>query len=126
MEYIVQEASTETQTMNGVSTSQQNEIEEAVTDMGADLVIQSSEFPKLRSVILNDLPKLQSICCARNFSCLESIRVEGCKNLKRLPISRTYRIEKLKQICGSDEWWRTIDWEDENMRARMHDYFIPI
>ncbi|OAY85846.1 Disease resistance protein RPS2 [Ananas comosus] len=126
MEYIVQEASTETQTMNGVSTSQQNEIEEAVTDMGADSVIQSSEFPKLRSVILNDLPKLQSICCARNFSCLESIRVEGCKNLKRLPISRTYRIEKLKQICGSDEWWRTIDWEDENMRAGMHDYFIPI
>ncbi|XP_072956334.1 disease resistance protein RPS2-like [Typha angustifolia] len=101
-------------------------IQEAV-EQGTDGMMHCTDFPKLRSIVLNDLKLLESICAARDFSCLESIRVEACPKLRRLPVSGNYKMLKLKQICGSYEWWEQLIWEDMNIEVNsMNECFIPI
>jgi len=83
-----------------------------------------AEFLNLRSIVLTDVKMLRSICKPRNFPSLETIRVEDCPNLRSIPLSSTYNWGKLKQVCGSVEWWEKLEWEDrEGMESR---FFIPI
>ncbi|RLM75257.1 disease resistance protein RPS2-like [Panicum miliaceum] len=83
-----------------------------------------SGFSNLRSIILTDVKKLRSICKPRDFPSLETIRVEDCPNLRSIPLSSTYNCRKLKQVCGSVEWWGKLEWEDdEDMDGKL---FIPI
>ncbi|KAJ3680040.1 hypothetical protein LUZ60_016318 [Juncus effusus] len=84
------------------------------------------EFPRLRSVILIELKNLVSICENRDFPSLESIRVQGCPNLRRLPISQDHKIAKLRQICGSFEWWNGLQWGEKDMGSDLENFFIPI
>ncbi|CAN6249353.1 unnamed protein product [Urochloa humidicola] len=81
-------------------------------------------FSNLRSIVLTDVKKLRSICKPRDFPSLETIRVEDCPNLKSIPLSSRYNCGKLKQVCGSVEWWEKLEWEDEEgMESKL---FIPI
>uniref|UniRef100_A0A0D9W757 Uncharacterized protein n=1 Tax=Leersia perrieri TaxID=77586 RepID=A0A0D9W757_9ORYZ len=85
------------------------------------------EFPKLRSIVLTDVNKLRTICKPRDFPCLETIRVEDCPNLRSIPLSSTHNCGKLKQICGSSDWWKKIQFENKEEAAHMESkYFIPI
>ncbi|CAN6268527.1 unnamed protein product [Urochloa humidicola] len=82
------------------------------------------DFPKLRTVVLTDLPKLTMICHPRDFPSLEIIRVEGCPRLTTLPLGQMYDCPKLKQICGSYDWWEKLEW---NVKEIMENkYFMPI
>ncbi|KAJ4759687.1 Disease resistance protein RPS2 [Rhynchospora pubera] len=83
-----------------------------------------NEFSKLRSIVLAQLINLESICEARLFPCLESIRVQGCPNLKKLPIKLDSNIPKLRQICGTSDWWEGLEWDEKEMRNRLDDFFI--
>ncbi|KAJ1701994.1 hypothetical protein LUZ63_001773 [Rhynchospora breviuscula] len=83
-----------------------------------------NEFPKLRSIVLAQLINLESICEARILPCLESIRVQGCPNLKKLPIKLDNNIPKLRQICGTSDWWEGLKWDEKEMRNRLDDFFI--
>jgi disease resistance protein RPS2 len=81
-------------------------------------------FPKLRLIVLTDVKKLWNICKPRDLPSLETIRVEDCPNLKSIPLSSRYNCGKLKQVCGSVEWWEKLEWEDEEgMESKL---FIPI
>ncbi|TKW05414.1 hypothetical protein SEVIR_7G173900v4 [Setaria viridis] len=81
-------------------------------------------FPKLRLIVLTDVKKLRSICKPRDFPSLETIRVEDCPNLRSIPLSSRYNCGKLKQVCGSVEWWEKLEWEDEEgVESKL---FIPI
>jgi disease resistance protein RPS2 len=83
-----------------------------------------AELLNLRSIVLTDVKSLRSICKPRDFPSLETIRVEDCPNLRSIPLSSTYNCGKLKQVCGSVEWWEKLEWEDrEGMDSR---FFIPI
>ena len=83
-----------------------------------------TDFPKLRLIVLTDVKKLRSICNARDFPSLETVRVEDCPNLRSIPLNSRYNCEKLKQVCGSVEWWDKLEWEDEErMDSKL---FIPI
>lgn len=82
------------------------------------------DFPKLRSLVLTDLPKLRRICVPRDFPCLESIRVEDCPNLKTIPLGQTYDCPRLNRICGSYDWWERLEWGGEDIMESK--YFIPI
>jgi disease resistance protein RPS2 len=91
------------------------------------------DFPKLRTVVLTDLPKLTAICNPRDFPYLEIIRVEGCPHLTTLPLGQMYDCPKLKQICGSYDWWEKLEWnvkeivENNYVKEIMENkYFIPI
>jgi disease resistance protein RPS2 len=85
----------------------------------------NKEFPKLRSIVLTQLVNLESICKARVFPCLESIRVQNCPNLRTLPIESADNILKLRQIGGSSEWWDELKWDVNGMRKHLDDLFIP-
>ena len=83
-----------------------------------------ADFPKLRTMVLKDLPKLMAICNPIDFPYLEIIRVEGCPRLTTLPLGQMYDCPKLKQICGSYDWWEKLEW---NIKEIMENkYFIPI
>uniref|UniRef100_A0ACD5UCV9 Uncharacterized protein n=1 Tax=Avena sativa TaxID=4498 RepID=A0ACD5UCV9_AVESA len=79
-----------------------------------------ADFPKLRSLVLTDLPKLRRICAPRDFPCLESIRVEDCPDLRTIPLDQTYDC----QICGSYEWWERLEWGGKGIMESK--YFIPL
>nr|UBY07410.1 NBS-LRR disease resistance protein [Dasypyrum villosum] len=86
-----------------------------------------SDFPKLRLIVLTGLKKLRSICKPREFPCLETLRVEDCPNLGSIPLSCTHNYGKLKQICGSVDWWEKLQWENREEVAYLDSkYFIPI
>ena len=86
-----------------------------------------NDFPKLRLIALTQLKKLSSICKPREFPCLETLRVEECPNLRSIPLSCTRNYGKLKQICGSFEWWGKLQWENWEEAAYVErTYFIPI
>ncbi|VAH34617.1 unnamed protein product [Triticum turgidum subsp. durum] len=83
-----------------------------------------ADFPKLRSLVLTDLPKLRRVCIPRDFPCLESIRVENCPNLKTIPLGQTYDCQRLNRICGSYAWWEKLEWGCKDIMESK--YFIPI
>ncbi|KAL6903501.1 hypothetical protein ACP4OV_004314 [Aristida adscensionis] len=82
------------------------------------------EFPKLRYLVLTGLPNLTTICNPREFPCLEIIRVEDCPCLRTLPLGQMYACPKLKQICGSYEWWENLEWNGK--KTMENKYFISI
>ncbi|GJN02351.1 hypothetical protein PR202_ga19692 [Eleusine coracana subsp. coracana] len=86
--------------------------------------VRHVDFPKLRFLVLTSLPKLAEICYPRDFPSLEIIRVEGCPLLKTLPVGQMYECPKLKQICGSYEWWERLEWNGREIMENK--YFIPI
>lgn len=89
-------------------------------------VEENNEFPKLRSIILSELENLVSICSPRKFKSLQSIRVQECPNLARLPVNYEHKMIKLRQICGSSEWWNRLEWDGQETRREMEKYFITI
>ncbi|KAJ3706411.1 hypothetical protein LUZ61_010116 [Rhynchospora tenuis] len=112
IEMLVDEASQITINENTKATNEEDE--------------ENIEFPKLRSVLLTDLQNLVSICSPRKFQSLENIRVQECPCLVRLPVSSEYEITKLRQICGSLEWWNRLEWDGAETRKSMENYFITI
>ncbi|XP_038972678.1 disease resistance protein RPS2-like [Phoenix dactylifera] len=105
--------------------SESDKIEQVKEEQTGGPMRCKDPFSRLKTIILNDLPKLESICPARDFPCLESIRVEACPNLKELPLLHSCKAKKLKQICGSRVWWNNLVWE-ENSKAIFCAHFTPI
>nr|CAD1832864.1 unnamed protein product [Ananas comosus var. bracteatus] len=71
-------------------------------------------LPKLRSIHLQELPKLQHIyklnSCAPS---LEEIKIVGCFNLKKLPLfgrSDARSMRAVKISCEKD-WWDKLQWD---------------
>ncbi|CAL5016965.1 unnamed protein product [Urochloa decumbens] len=71
-------------------------------------------FPKLTTIHLHDLPKLQQICEAKMLTpALKNIRIRGCFGLRRLPTMATYEpgvsvtrpaVEMEKDVWDALEW----------------------
>ncbi|CAM0903809.1 unnamed protein product [Alopecurus aequalis] len=86
-----------------------------------------SDFPMLRLIVLTELKKLRSICKPRAFPSLETLRVEDCPKLRSIPLRSMHKYGKLKQICGSLDWWNKLQWENRVEQERLESkYFIPI
>ncbi|XP_078167512.1 disease resistance protein RPS2-like [Carex rostrata] len=88
--------------------------------------VENIGFPKLRSVILSEMENMVSICSPRKFPSLENIRVQKCPNLARLPVSKEHKIIKIRQIRGSSEWWKRLEWDGMETRRELEKYFIEI
>ncbi|WOL18348.1 hypothetical protein Cni_G27142 [Canna indica] len=75
-----------------------------------------SPFPRLKSLELIHLPKLNSIFEGGNLNLpsLESLRVTDCPNLKKLAINAN----KLVEISGGQDWWDHIEWDGESSSNR--------
>nr|CDM80666.1 unnamed protein product [Triticum aestivum] len=83
-------------------------------------------FPKLTTIHLHDLPKLQNICKVKMVApALESVKIRGCWNLRRLPSVgargpgvKKPTIEIEKDVWDALEW--DVDHCPEHFEAPIH------
>uniref|UniRef100_A0ACD5Z0S8 Uncharacterized protein n=1 Tax=Avena sativa TaxID=4498 RepID=A0ACD5Z0S8_AVESA len=73
------------------------------------------EFPELRRIHLYELPVLQHICGSRMFAPkLETVKIRGCWNLRRLPTVSGNTTNQPKVDCEKD-WWDNLEWDGVEM-----------
>ena len=88
-------------------------------------------LPKLRYLVLENLPELKSICSSNGvMTCddLEYISVLKCPNLKRMPLnlplsqdsdqSSSCPLEKI--YIDSMEWWESVEWDYPTAKEILH------
>jgi hypothetical protein len=69
------------------------------------------EFPKLKHIYLQELPKLQQICEAKMFAPeLRTITLRGCWSLKRLPAT-TDRPNDRPVVDCEKNLWEKLEWD---------------
>ena len=82
-------------------------------------------FPRLRNLILRGLPELKTICSSSNVilcDSLNSIEIENCPKLKRLPLSMHLIDGELSsppsslQIHIEKERWELLEWDNHDMK----------
>lgn len=82
-------------------------------------------FPQLRKLILCGLPELKTICSSSNVilcDSLDSIVIEECPKLKRLPLSLHLIDGELSsppsslQIYIEKERWELLEWDNHDMK----------
>ncbi|XP_029122853.2 putative disease resistance protein At4g10780 isoform X1 [Elaeis guineensis] len=79
-------------------------------------------FRCLRLLHLHKLNSLSSICdLAISFPSLEHIEILRCDELKQLPVKIIGR--NLREIWGSEGWWQSLQWQDENVKASLLPHF---
>jgi disease resistance protein RPS2 len=81
--------------------------------------------PKLRTLELENLPKLRSLCRhEETWPCLEQVDVRKCEQLRRLPLSNQ-NAGTIKEIGGESEWWDALEWDDDETKSSLLPYFHP-
>ncbi|KAK4857813.1 hypothetical protein QYF36_006654 [Acer negundo] len=85
-------------------------------------------FPKLRKLVLTDMPELKSICsCNGVMVCdsLQKIKIRECPQLKRFPIyvpvdekGEASLPPALIEIEVEREWWEALEWDHLHPRAQ--------
>jgi len=76
----------------------------------------SKTFPCLKYLILSNNHKLASLCGSDvTFPCLESLNIQLCFQLKRLPFTMQSLPHKLTKLC-IDSWY-DLEWEDEGVKS---------
>ncbi|TYH14598.1 hypothetical protein ES288_A06G233700v1 [Gossypium darwinii] len=84
-------------------------------------------FLKLESLYLIELPKLKSIYRdALPFPCLTRFGINGCIELKKLPLNSDSAKGNLLSIKGDKFWWANVEWEDEATRHAFLPSFEPL
>lgn len=70
-------------------------------------------FPKLRTIYLHNLLKLQQICQVKMVApALESIKIRGCSGLRRLPaVAARSQLEKKRTIEIEKDIWDALEWD---------------
>ncbi|KAJ0960820.1 hypothetical protein J5N97_001269 [Dioscorea zingiberensis] len=85
--------------------------------------ISSDGFPKLKTLILRNLPELKSICeHTLAFPALESLHVLECHQLTVLPLDAN-SAKNLRVIRGTKDWWNDLDWENKSVKSLFYKYF---
>ncbi|KAL4618423.1 hypothetical protein ACB092_06G009300 [Castanea dentata] len=93
-----------------------DEVEEEIEEEGKD----TSIFPRLRKLVLYNIPRLETICSSSNAivcDSLQEIKILECPKLKRLPLS--LRDEQLSsppsslRITTEKERWELLEWDNQ-------------
>jgi hypothetical protein len=74
----------------------------------------SIQFPKLTTIHLHDLPSLQQICEAAEMvaPAVETIRIRGCPNLRRLPAIRGREAGmRMPTVEVEKDVWDVLEWD---------------
>ena len=99
-----------------------DEVEEEIEEEGKDTTI----FPRLRKLVLDDIPRLETICSSSNAivcDSLQKIKIVECPKLKRLPLSLPD--EQLSsppsslRIIIEKEWWELLEWDNHTTKNAL-------
>ena len=101
-----------------------SQIEEIIMESeNAQLVPQA--LPKLKTLILLDLPRLTRIWAndSLEWPSLQGIEISMCDMLKSLPFNQV-NATKLQSIKGQQSWWGDLVWEDDATKQRFQSLYI--
>jgi hypothetical protein len=87
-------------------------------------------FLRLNVLVIKDLPKLESIVGPLNNGVWNEailpkiciLVIHQCPSLNRLP-KVLEKLASLTSLFGDEDWWESIIWEDENMKASPQKLF---
>ncbi|XP_010268219.1 PREDICTED: probable disease resistance protein At4g27220 [Nelumbo nucifera] len=98
-------------------------IEEIIVEAENQILESNALLPKLKNLQLFDLPKLTRICqdITLDWPSLERIEIKRCMQLKNLPLSGD-NASKLKLIEGSEDWWKTLMWQDDSIKEQLRPF----
>ncbi|XP_051113380.1 uncharacterized protein LOC127239325 [Andrographis paniculata] len=104
---------------------------------------QKFHLPKLKRLYLFQLPKLKSICDSTLLcSCIEYIKIEGCTQVKKLPMlfgefaanfdydydynydSRRHRPLLIQIRRSEEEWWASLELEHPSLRPLLQSFLL--
>ncbi|GFZ06589.1 hypothetical protein Acr_18g0007590 [Actinidia rufa] len=113
---------------NASSSEHRGEIEEIVelaTSRPA-LVPCSCIVPNLQIVKLKNLPNLTALSeQPESWQHLEQLEVVNYNRIKKLPFT-TQNANTMKEIRGELQWWDQLEWDDEDTKSSLQQYFIPL
>ncbi|KAA8535642.1 hypothetical protein F0562_030645 [Nyssa sinensis] len=121
--------------MENIIIEEEEEVEEGITPERTSILT----FSKLRSLKLQDVPQLKSICTGTNtMVCpsLQKIKVHNCPKLKRLSlctinVDDNRRISeahpaRLIKISGQKKWWDLLEWDNPQAKSVLQPFFSVI
>lgn len=89
-------------------------------------------LPKLRTLVLWDLPELKSVFCSKALlvcDSLEDVTIHECPKLKRLPLylpmlnGQPYPPPALQKIIVDDrQWWESLEWDQPTARDLLRPF----
>ncbi|PKI74907.1 hypothetical protein CRG98_004679 [Punica granatum] len=90
-----------------------------------DSILEPGSLPKLKTLILINLPKLRSIWFDNSleWASLSGIIVYMCQSLIRLPFGKS-NVSNLRYIVGQRMWWRKLEWEEDGTEGRLQSLCI--
>ncbi|KAL6340402.1 hypothetical protein AAG906_006057 [Vitis piasezkii] len=95
-----------------------------VYDSGQLNSVQGPVVPNLQRIYLRKLPRLKALSKEEeSWPSIEELTVNDCDHLKRLPLNRQ-SVNSIKKIRGELEWWRQLEWGDEEMRSSLQPFFL--
>ncbi|KAK3419566.1 hypothetical protein EUGRSUZ_G00160 [Eucalyptus grandis] len=102
-----------------LSVEECNEIEEIIIEFD-NHCLDRSTLPRLKKLVLRDLPKLRSITLDESliWPSLERVEIASCRFLLKLPFSRENAIN-LRSIDAEESWWSTLVWQDIAIKQRL-------
>ncbi|XP_034689087.1 disease resistance protein At4g27190-like [Vitis riparia] len=95
-----------------------------VYDSGQLNSVQGPVVPNLQRIYLRKLPTLKALSKEEeSWPSIEELTVNDCDHLKRLPLNRQ-SVNSIKKIRGELEWWRQLEWGDEEIRSSLQPFFL--
>ena len=101
-----------------------HQIEDIIMD-SENQVLEVSALPRLKTLVLIDLPKLRSIWVddSLEWPSLQRIQIAMCYMLTRLPFNNT-NATRLSHIEGQQSWWEALVWKDDAIKQRLQSLCI--
>uniref|UniRef100_A0A2N9FYA6 Disease resistance protein At4g27190-like leucine-rich repeats domain-containing protein n=1 Tax=Fagus sylvatica TaxID=28930 RepID=A0A2N9FYA6_FAGSY len=99
------------------------EIEEIITN-SENTGLEPEALPKLRTLVLSGLLKVESICTddSLKWPALERITISRCQLLTRLPLNKD-NAPYLRRIEGDQSWWTALEWKEDAIKGRFESFF---
>ena len=101
-----------------------HEIEEIITK-SENRGLEPEVLPKLKTLVLSDLPKVKSICTEDSLKwlSLKKIKISMCQLLKSLPFNNE-NATNLRCIEAHQSWWSELEWKEDSIKQRLQSICI--
>ncbi|XP_015078113.1 disease resistance protein At4g27190-like [Solanum pennellii] len=78
-----------------------------------------SEVPKVRKLVLKNLPKLGNLGEQQSmWEHLEVLTLIRCNEIRKLPLS-IQTSKNIKLIRGASEWWSQLEWDNDKFKSNL-------